>query len=86
MIIALQDNLSLKTILPIYAVATMCYGFFRGYTYVTRTVHKGNDLPNPSSLSQNFINGLTLGISSLVLMPFNLKHILTRKSGDSDIL
>jgi hypothetical protein len=84
MILAINENLSLKTIIPIYTASAFTYGFYRGYTYLTR--ENPTKKVEPSSLTFNFINGITLGISSLILIPFNLKHILTRSSGATDIL
>lgn len=81
-----QSNFSLHTILPIYAVGAMSYGFYRGYSYSSRVLKKDKDTENSASLTQNFINGITLGISSLILFPYNLRNIITRRSGEHDIL
>jgi len=86
MILAIQQNSSLKTILASYVGIALVYGFNRGYTYTTRASKKGNEIPEPTSLTQNFFNAITLGVSSVLLIPFNLKRILTRQNGDNDIL
>jgi hypothetical protein len=86
MIVALQNNTNLKTALVVYAATTMSYGFYRGYSFQNRAMKKGNELPEPTSLTQNFVNALTLGVSSLILVPFNIVRILTRPNGDNDIL
>lgn len=86
MLATLQNNTNLKTALVCYALTSCTYGFYRGYTYIGRAMKKGNELPEPTSLTQNFINALTLGVSSLILIPFNLKRMVTRSNGDNDIL